>query len=269
MKMKICFILLTLVAFPIQFQQGIGWRGIMPLKSTRADVERELGALDLSCQCYKTGKEVVHISYATDRCAGDLPGWNVHRDTVLRFSISLLKEVAFSDVEPRMEDFVKTMDDTFTAYYGNVEKGLRYSVSQAGIITTISYFPSIKDNSLRCAGFPPTDGGITAYSPYEEFPYESLDDITSRIGEFTIRLQKQPMYKGYIVVYAGRDQKISGVATFASKARDYVIKELDAKPDTIVAINGGYREEPMVHLFMIPSSWPPPVPNPTLAGVLK
>jgi hypothetical protein len=270
MTLKIfAILLLALVVFPTQSQQSIGWGGIAPLKSTRADVERQLGPLDLICHCYKTGKEIVRVSYATDRCAGDLPGWDVQRDTVLSVSISPLKEIAFSDVVPNKEHFVKTMDDTFTAYYGDAEKGLRYAVSQSGFIATISYFPSINDNSRRCAGFPPTDGGITAYSPYEEFPYESLHDITSRIGEFIIRLEKEPTYKGYIVVYAGRDEKITGVATFASQARDYAIKEYDVAPKKVVAINGGYRRSSMVQLFIIPSSWPPPAPNPTFPGVLK
>ena len=114
-----------------------------------------------------------------------------------------------------------------------------------------------------------TDGGITAHSSYEEFTYDSLEDITSRLGEFAIRLQQRRGYKGYIVVYAGRNQKTNGVASFANKARDYLIKELEADPDTIVSFNGGYREQAIVQLFLIPSLWPPPVANPTLPGTLK
>ena len=262
-------LLLTLVVPLMQSRNGTGWRGIVPLRSTRTEVEQELGSLDPRCLCYKTEKELVGVVYATGPCTGELPGWNVPRDTVLSLTITPYKEVPFSEIEPRKEDFVRTVDDTFTAYYGNGDKGLRYSVSATGFITNISYLPSVKDNSRRCVGFPLTDGGITAYSPYDDFTYDSLEDITSRLGEFAIRLQKQRGYKGYIVVYADRNQKTDGVASFANKARDYLIKELKTDPDTIVSVNGGYREQSIVQLFLIPSSWPPPVANPTLPGTLK
>ena len=130
MKTKnLIILLLTLIVPLIQSRNGIGLRSILPPRSTRTEVERELGPLDLRCQCYKTEKELVHVVYATGPCTGDLPGWNVPRDTVLSLTITPYKEVAFSEVEPKNEDFVRTLDDTFTAYYGNGDKGLRYSVS--------------------------------------------------------------------------------------------------------------------------------------------
>ena len=270
MKMKsFIFLLLTLIVSLIQSNNSAAWRGISPLRSTRAEVERELGPFIPSCQCYKTENELVHVVYATGPCTGELPGWNVPGDTVLGFTITPYKVTAFSEVEPKKEDFVRTLDDTFTAYYGDGDRGLRYSVSARGFITSISYLPSVKDNSRRCVGFPLTDGGITAYSPYDEFTYDSLEDITSRLGEFTIRLRKQHGYKGYVVVYASPNHNIDGVASFANKAKDFLINEFKIDPETIVSINGGYREKPMVQLFLIPNLWPPPVANPTLPGTLK
>lgn len=267
--MKYYIPLTTIIVAALVQSEGSGWRGIVPLRSTRAQVERQFGAFDQKCQCYKTKNEFVRVNYATGPCTGDLRGWNVPRGTVLSLTVLPEKMAPFSEWEPNNEVFVKTTDDAFTTYYGNGQRGIRYSVSQSGFVTQISFVPSIKDNHRRCAGFPLTDGGITAYSPYDEFTYDSLEDITSRLGEFTIRLQKQLGYKGYIVVYAGRNQKTDGVAAFANKARDYLIKELETRPDTIVAINGGYREQAMVELFLIPSSWPPPIANPTLPGTLK
>ena len=254
---------------PFDRRPSTGWRSIVPLRSTRTDVERELGSLDLTCQCYETERELVRVRYATGPCAGDLPGWNVPRDTVLSITVSPKKKFAFSEVETRKEDFVKTSDDTFTAYYANGNEGLRYSVTSSGFVKDIAYLPSIRDNPLRCAGFPLTDGGITAYAPYYEFPYASLQDITSRLGEFSIRLHKQPDYKGYLVVYAGCDRKIAGVAAFANKAKNYLIDELKTDPKAVEAINGGYRDQPTIELFLIPNSWPPPVPTPTFAGILR
>lgn len=269
--MKRLFILsvATILAFQTQPEERTGWRGIIPLRSTRTKVERELGAFDLKCQCYKTETEIVHVKYARDRCTGDLPGWNVPADTVLSIEVSPKSSYAFSEFEARKEDFIETRDHSFTTYYGNGNRGIRYSVSSTGVVVSIAYVPSVKDNHLRCPGFPQTDGGITAYSPYTEFPFDTLDDITERLGEFVIRLQESPKYKGYIIVYARHDKVMPGVGEFANAARNYSIKQFEMDPKTIEAITGGYREQATVELFLIPSSWPPPVPTPTFGGLAK
>lgn len=268
MKLTFFFIVVIMTTL-LQLGEKKGWRGIVPLRSTRSDVERELGPKNETCECYQTENEIVHISYATGPCTGALSGWNVPANTVLSISVSPRKKLPFSSVESNVESFVKTSDDTLTTYYGNGERGIRYAVSTSGLLTETSYMPSINDNSLRCAGFPLTDGGVTAYAPYDVFPYRSLDDITSRLGEFAVRLQKLPDYQGYIVVYATRNTMVPGVATFADKARAYLIDTIGTEPRVITAINGGYRERPTVEIFLIPKSWPAPIPTPTIAGILK
>jgi hypothetical protein len=69
--------------------QAEGWRGIIPLRSTRADVERILGVGTDRCNChYETTSELIYIDYAQAPCMGSplnyLRGWNVPADTVLR-----------------------------------------------------------------------------------------------------------------------------------------------------------------------------------------
>lgn len=217
----------------------------------------------------QTENELVRIEFANGPCTGGLPGWNVPAETVLSITVSPNKESAFSDLGLTKEDFVKTTDHSYTTYYGDGRRGIRYGVSAFGFVTDVSYVPSIKDNNLRCAGFPLTDGGVTAYAPYYEFNYETLDDITSRIGEFGLRLRNSPDYTGYVIVYAAQNKKVPGVGGFANTARDYLINELETDPKTIQAINGGYREQPTVELFLIPSKWPAPVPTPSFGGILK
>lgn len=270
-KMKPLMILLTgiIIAGVIQSQNRIGWRGLMPLKSNRTQVERELGSLDRTCQCYATTTEVVHVKYAAGPCTGDLPGWDVPADTVLSITVSPIKKHPFLELEPKHEHFVKTVDDTFTTYYGDGTRGLRYSVSTSGLVNQISYAPSIQDNNLRCPGFPPTDGGITAYMPYQQFPYSAVEDIKSRLGEFGIRLSKSPNYKGYVVIYSGLNKNIATAAEIDNAVRNYLQNELDIDPKTFQAISGGYREHPTVELFLLPSDWPVPVANPTFGGIPK
>jgi len=269
--MKPLIILLTgiITVSPTPHQDRTGWRGIAPLTSNRAEVERELGSFDRTCECYATTAEVVHVKYATGPCTGDLPGWNVPADTVLSITVSPNKKRSFLELEPKQEQFVKTIDDTFTTYYGDGTRGLRYSVSTSGFVNEVSYVPSVQDNHLRCPGFPPTDGGVTAYVPYQEFQYSTVEDITSRLGEFGIRLRKSSNYIGYVVVYSGVNKNIATPAQIQSAVRNYLQNELDLDPKTFRAMNGGYRKHPTVELFLLPSEWPVPVANPTYGGVPK
>src|SRR5688572_31814092 len=65
-----------------------GWRGIVPLHSTRADVELLLGKSTDECDCvYRTENEVVRVDYAKAPCEGWPRGWNVPVGTVLAFSV--------------------------------------------------------------------------------------------------------------------------------------------------------------------------------------
>lgn len=68
-------------------QEQSGWRGIVPLHSTRTQVERLIGVLDIQCQCYSTETEIIRVKYSHGPCKGDSPGWNVPTDTVLSFEV--------------------------------------------------------------------------------------------------------------------------------------------------------------------------------------
>lgn len=247
-------------------QDAPGWRGIVPLHSTRAQVEQLVGALDSRCQCYSAETETIRVEYASGPCTGALAGWNVPADTVLSVQIYPKKALLFSELKLQKENFITTVDDTVTTYYGNGEKGLRYSVTSSGTVDSIWYGPSIKQNKLRCPGFPPTDGGITAYRPYDEFPFETVDDMKGRLGKFGVRLLKEPQLKGYIIVY-GKHNQSDALDQFVKMAKDYLIGELNINPNAVEATNGGYRECRSIELFLIPRQWPPPIATPTFGRV--
>lgn len=119
---------------------------------------------------------------------------------------------------------------------------------------------------MRCAGFPPTDGGITAYTPSYRFSYETLEHVQEGLGEFGVRLLKAREFKGYAVVYATPSQKKDLTAKVVSGVRKYLLDEPGVELKSVEIIEGGYREEPTVELFLIPREWPRVVPTPTLGG---
>ena len=265
--MKSIIVLASLLIMSLAFTQDApGWRGIVPLRSTRAQVEQLVGALDVRCQCYSTEMATIRVDYASGPCTGALAGWNVPIDTVLSLQIYPKKALLFSELKIQKEDFVKTVDDTVTTYYGNADKGLRYSVTSSGTVASVWYGPSIKQNKLRCAGFPPTDGGITAYRPYTEFPFETVDDIKNRLGEFGVRLLKEPQLKGYIIVY-GQRNKVTPIDQFVTSTKSYLLEELTINPNSVEVTNGGYRSDATVELFVIPREWPPPIATPAFGNI--
>jgi hypothetical protein len=69
------------------YVQTDGWRGIIPLHSTREDVERLIGpAYDATKSLYKSNLENISIRYSEGPCLGST-GWKVSVDTVLDITI--------------------------------------------------------------------------------------------------------------------------------------------------------------------------------------
>jgi hypothetical protein len=136
--------------------QEKGWRGIVPLRSTRADVQKLLGhSTDQGYGAtYDLGSEAVTFEYSSGPCTKRRKnGWNVPVNTVIRIRVSSSIKTRFSDVNIDKEKFEKIEDpelpDIF--YYRNSEKGITYEVQDDFIITT-EYGPSSKDKTLRCPG---------------------------------------------------------------------------------------------------------------------
>src|SRR5687767_3672368 len=93
----IIFTCISIMPAPAAFQKTSGWRGIKPLRSTRADVERLLGSSPDPCRCiYKTSGEVVYVEYAIAPCKGASPGWNVSSNTVLSLTVTSKTPQQFS-----------------------------------------------------------------------------------------------------------------------------------------------------------------------------
>ncbi|HKO44538.1 MAG TPA: hypothetical protein VJU84_14765 [Pyrinomonadaceae bacterium] len=168
-----------------------GWRGIVPLHSTRADVERLLGLGSNSgpVSIYKTANESVYVEYATDRCKGSVPGWNVTAGAVLQLTVTSKKEQLFSDLGLDLERFTKSYDDAMNAYYTNVSEGIKYTVSSNGAVESVSYIPSERDSDLRCRGFPPYTGVTNNQRMFGSYGDLSWEDEKARLDNFAIHLQ--------------------------------------------------------------------------------
>jgi hypothetical protein len=139
-----------LVSFLYVYPQG--WRGIVPLKSTRADVVKILGKPSRFGYVYDFDKGAIRIMYSRKRCEQGLPSdwgnWNVPLDTVINISVD--DDTPVEDLKiSNLEKYKWYTDDSGTTYYHLKDKGIEYSVRD-GRVTQITYGPTSKDQNLLC-----------------------------------------------------------------------------------------------------------------------
>lgn len=138
--------------------QAKEWRGIVPLHSTRADVERLLGKPNANYGRYGFENEQADILYSDAPCTAGLQGmWNVPRDTVIQISVVPKKELHLSDLQIDFSKYERVKDPLtqIHTYYTNKEEGIRYVVFEGGgedngKILNIYYEPAAMDTHLQC-----------------------------------------------------------------------------------------------------------------------
>ncbi len=145
--------------------EGKSWRGIEPLRSTRADVEVLIGFKVVRCggsSCiYDLGEEIVFVLYATDSsCNNDdaATAWKVPVGTVIEIGVHFKQDKPLSQLGFDLSRFKKVEDEHLPGwiYYVNLEDGVRV---EGGLKTAsdVTYFQSAKDNYLRCPSYKKTE----------------------------------------------------------------------------------------------------------------
>src|SRR5947209_9352743 len=270
----VCFAALLLMPSVAQAKE---WRGVAPLHSTRADVERLFGQPQSDYWQYNFEEERAHITYADSQCEEGLPGgWNVPKDTVIEIYVIPKKDLRLSDVLMPGKDYRQIRAaHTQHIHYVDEEEGVRYTVL-GGMVQSINYIPSAKDKPLSCGEYKyasPVEEGAKLAS-VEQYPLDTYGDIPfedakARLDSFVIELQmlraEDPKWMGYIVVYAGR-RAHAGEAQFrADCAKNYLVKVRGMDADSLVAADGGFREELRVELYLSPNDVYPPLLMPTVS----
>jgi hypothetical protein len=135
------------------------WRGLVPLKSTRADVERLLGPPDVNANneliTYYQPDTTVNTWFSTNpHCKEKLQyeSWDVPADTVTSIRIGLKNPVPINETGIDLTKFKQVRGDSDVGghfYYTNVEDGFSYEVGQ-NFLASYIYAPGIKQSKLRC-----------------------------------------------------------------------------------------------------------------------
>ncbi len=259
------FLLLSTLNFQ---QESNSWHGIVPLRSTRADVERLLGPpLPESkapyAASYRTKSERVFVLYSTGPCdINPSHGWNVPAGTVIEISVEpnvkpKLADLKFSENKYKRIPDPELLDLTS---YTNDDDGISITVNtKEGLVTAYSYSPMSKEKYLLCPT--PTDHSteILGIVPHKIDEYSNLPLVSERkrLDKLVKLMLTYPTTDGYIIAYSGKPGYDGEAQRIAKRAKAYLVSR-GISAGRIKTIDGGYSETWTVELFIVPVGATPP-----------
>lgn len=148
------FAMLVFLMFLVSDVKAKEWRSIVPLKSTKADVERSLGKPNRLGR-YEIGNERATVLYSEGPCERQSQPLArvsceclVPKDTVLEIAVTLDSSVKVSKLGIDKKKYQRTPFHAYhpTATYSNFTEGVVYTIRESDdTVTSIDYLPSAKD----------------------------------------------------------------------------------------------------------------------------
>lgn len=99
---------------------------------------------------------------------------------------------------------------------------------------------------------------------YDECNNCTFDDQKARLDNLAVELQNDPSTRAYIIAYGGRTSPLAQVEVLMSRARDYLVTQRGIDASRFTVVNGGFREDDSVELWLVPSGAPAPQATPTV-----
>jgi hypothetical protein len=146
-------VILTLLVLTITADcHAKSWRGITPLKSTRADVERLFGKPN-NLGRYEIENERAYVIYSDGPCIIGYQNLGkpkcecfVEKDTVLRIGVTLDSAVALPEFDKTKFSRASLRSNVSMFTYSDLADGVVYTVDEShGTLTAIDYWPSATD----------------------------------------------------------------------------------------------------------------------------
>jgi len=133
---------------------GQDWTKITPLKSTRPEVEKDLGTAEKSFGViYELEQGNLFIEYSSGPCRPDRRGgWNVAENIVISLHFSPKVKQRVEELQIDRKKFRKVLDrhsGGYGYYLINNRDGIMYEVQQ-GEVGYVEYYPPSKYDHLQC-----------------------------------------------------------------------------------------------------------------------
>src|SRR5262245_28750748 len=190
-----------------------GWRGIVPLHSTRAQVEQLLGPPTEQTTpysvIYETPNETVLIYYAKDRPCGigeRYSRWRVAPNLVTNIFITPIPGSALSRLSIDESKYKKLIGRHLPeTQYINANIGEAVTVGVNNEVRSINYFPGADDSDLECPGLPKADLTNCEYVPdaFDSLGEMGVEQERPYLDNFFVALIKGKAM-AYIIAYGGK-----------------------------------------------------------------
>ena len=130
--------------------------------------------------------------------------------------------------------------------------------------------PSCAQSAQAVSIIAPLKKIVIVAREFDECVNCTFDDQKARLDNLAVELQNDPSTRAYIIAYGGRMSPVGQVEKLMSRARDYIVKQRGIDASRLVVVNGGFREEDSVELWVVPSGAAAPQATPTVqAGEIK
>jgi PKD domain len=126
---------------------------------------------------------------------------------------------------------------------------------------TVGGYPASCNLSSSCTtGAPP----VRTARKVDEYGNIRFNDEKARLDNFAIELQNDPTSQGYLICYGGRKGRAGEAQARCDRAKNYLTTTRGIDASRIVTVDGGYRENLTVELWVVPSGATPPAASPTV-----
>jgi hypothetical protein len=254
--------------------QARGWRGLVPLHSTRADVERQLGppteVLSKYSTFHRTANETVIVGYANGAPCGigeRYSEWRVPANTVETILVTPIKGFPVSQLSIDRTKFEKRSGGhrPEDVYYINDQDGESIRVYLDDVMS-MSFYPGRIDAHLGCFASQAPNKDCEGLTPpaFDSFGKVSESEEKLHLDNFGVALLGDRTGTGYIISYAGKRAAVGEAKEWAERARNYLINVRGLPAVQLTVIDGGHREAPTMELYLVKSTGCSPTPSPTV-----
>lgn len=92
----------------------------------------------------------------------------------------------------------------------------------------------------------------------------TYDDQKARLDPLGVKLHDDPSVTTFIIAYSGRTSRSGQASALAKRANDYLVEKRGVDQSRVATMDGGYREEDCVELWIVPRGATTPQATPTL-----
>ena len=124
--------------------------------------------------------------------------------------------------------------------------------------------PTCAQSAQAVAVVVPFEKVVIVAREFDECNTCSYDDQKARLDNLAVELQNDPSTRAYVIAYGGRMSQLGQVERLMSRAREYLVSERAIDASRLTIVNGGFREEDSVELWVVPSGAAAPRATPTV-----